>query len=678
MIHKIVGTRPSGNATFGLIRYVLDKRVKDETAEIIGGNMMGRYTAELNREMRVCEQLKPDIKEPTFHSVISLPEGEHLTNEQWQEVGTEYLKKLGFDTDRNPFFLVKHTNTDKEHIHIVASKISIDGQNISLHNDRYKGMSVMREFEKKFNLQPTKTIKNKTKSTTAEKGRAARKKQDLTTKEHIQNVIDNVLNTYTVDLRTTDGQEFFKQQLKAQDIDTKFNINAKGVSGVSFVYDDMAYSGTKLGTDYKTNNLIKRGLATKTEQEQSDALIADETKYIEMRLEIGSLSFDNNPESYENQDAYEKALADYKKELLTEYRELKTEQTSPAPTAFDDEKGTANKPQQLSLKPQQEQAQTEQETSPILQPTETTESVQSVITEPAQPAPTELDDAEKEKEFWEKYGRQKRERFINNAVRECFDQENVERIKETLKNPRNLFEKDELQRLDNVEKSVLIITEKVPSKEKEKMRANLENQGIQPVFVGLKNLISRVFNHFCNILKGIVNAAFEKLREQHATFEKLRKQHAPQSEQEIKDFEKYKEKTLQDSAENLRESPRFLTSTPCQLENLLKIAREHCPETPIIFVYTQETPMISKVCSDNAILRIQKDTDKYRDFVENPENTKDTYQNARNHILAKNHTKKAQAEVNAEVNAKIKAKQERERQRELEKTQESSQRRVRR
>ena len=102
MIHKIHTPRPTFKS---IIKYVCEK--KDENAEILGGNVpticgknptQNGATGDLIKKFQYIENLNHTHPAPVFHSSISLPKGEHLTNEQWLEVAEKYLQKIGIDT----------------------------------------------------------------------------------------------------------------------------------------------------------------------------------------------------------------------------------------------------------------------------------------------------------------------------------------------------------------------------------------------------------------------------------------------------------------------------------------------------------------------------------------------------------------------------------------------------
>lgn len=260
MIHKIHTPRPSFKS---IIQYAGDKI----DAEIIGGNQPAFSTGELIKKFEQYENLcRKKPKAPVFHATLSLPVNEHLTDKEWQESVEIYLKKIGFDTEMNPFTIIKHKDTDNEHVHIIVGKTRLDGKNTRIpHNDYYRGMEACRHIEKKLNLKPEKkNPEKKAKPNAYEQKQAKRQGKDTTAKEKIQSIIDEIVENHEFNLQSETGRNFFAQELAKKDVSVKFTIQQNGekMTGISFAFEKMAYKGTALGTNYKANVLTRRALHT--------------------------------------------------------------------------------------------------------------------------------------------------------------------------------------------------------------------------------------------------------------------------------------------------------------------------------------------------------------------------------------------------------------------------------
>ncbi|TAG22567.1 MAG: relaxase, partial [Oscillatoriales cyanobacterium] len=97
----MIGKQIKGTGFRGCLNYVLGKK----DAALIGGTMCGQTPEELAAEFAIARQLRPNLKVAVFHAT--------------------YMKTMGFDN--NQYTVVKHSDTKHDHIHIVASRIRLDG-----------------------------------------------------------------------------------------------------------------------------------------------------------------------------------------------------------------------------------------------------------------------------------------------------------------------------------------------------------------------------------------------------------------------------------------------------------------------------------------------------------------------------------------------------------------------
>lgn len=104
------------------------------------------------------------------HYILSLAVGEKLTGGEWLSAVHDYMRTLGYD-ESTKYVAVIHRDTNKEHVHIVSSRVRLVerdassqratlGANFQLvpdSNDRHKGMSAARGLEHKYELSTPKT-----------------------------------------------------------------------------------------------------------------------------------------------------------------------------------------------------------------------------------------------------------------------------------------------------------------------------------------------------------------------------------------------------------------------------------------------------------------------------------------------------------------------------------------
>lgn len=146
MISKIT----KGKGFAGTLRYDQGK----DGARVIDSSLAGQDPAAQAQEMRAVADQNPGCKRPVFHASLSAPPGEKLTDEQWTKIGRDYLKGMGFEG--NQFVITRHADTDHDHVHIVANRVSPGSLHVvSDKQDFSRSQDVCRQIEAKHGLTVT-------------------------------------------------------------------------------------------------------------------------------------------------------------------------------------------------------------------------------------------------------------------------------------------------------------------------------------------------------------------------------------------------------------------------------------------------------------------------------------------------------------------------------------------
>ena len=157
---------------------------------------------------------------------------------------------MGFDN--NQFITYRHTDTEHEHIHIVANRVRYSGRVTSDSNIKRRSREVLNDLEKKYGLTQTSEKANNKKALTQKEIEKTLRTGETPIKLILQQNIDSAI---------TNGNNIaeFIQILKVQGIYPKFNISKSTgrVSGVSFKYENIIYKGSSLGRKYSWNKIIK-------------------------------------------------------------------------------------------------------------------------------------------------------------------------------------------------------------------------------------------------------------------------------------------------------------------------------------------------------------------------------------------------------------------------------------
>ncbi|ENI6448157.1 relaxase/mobilization nuclease domain-containing protein [Escherichia coli] len=258
----------SGKSFKNRVKYIL----KDDH-DFICSNMSAdkNNVSDLTDEFKAVSRFRPDINKPTFHAFISLPKDEKLTDEQWQEIAKDYLKEMNIDIDKNQYICVRHKDTDKDHIHIVANRVGLDGSVWHGQHSAFNTIAACKRLEIKHGLTITKGLQGQ------KSGVSAPTKNEIehalrTGEKPARIVLQNALQAALVgkpDLST------FIDRLQAVGIDPAFNVASTGnISGVSFGIKNneknIYFKGSQLGKKFSWNTIKTK---VKYDKNRDDELV---------------------------------------------------------------------------------------------------------------------------------------------------------------------------------------------------------------------------------------------------------------------------------------------------------------------------------------------------------------------------------------------------------------------
>ncbi|EFB9196688.1 TPA: relaxase/mobilization nuclease domain-containing protein, partial [Klebsiella variicola] len=248
-----------GKSFAGVVQYALKPGTHHKSNPVVfGGNMLGDSALELVTEFDRSKQLRPDVHKAVWHNSLRLPQGESLTNEQWKRIADDYMKRMGFgDTHLRCYVL--HDDQAGQHIHIIASRIDLNGGKLYLgRNENLISTRIISELEFAHGLTVTSTASSIAPKQPKRK-RISRNEQMLSErtgvpcpKKSLQQIIDKSLAD-TPDLLT------FIKRLEEAEVGWTANVASTGkMNGFSFSYRDIAFKASQLGKGYSWANLQKQ------------------------------------------------------------------------------------------------------------------------------------------------------------------------------------------------------------------------------------------------------------------------------------------------------------------------------------------------------------------------------------------------------------------------------------
>ncbi|HCM9672365.1 relaxase/mobilization nuclease domain-containing protein [Klebsiella pneumoniae] len=227
---------------------------------VVGSNMMGCLAKELIAEFGATKTVRPDVAKPVWHNSLRLPKGESLTAKQWSYIADDYMARMGFSETHLRCYIL-HDDEDGQHIHIIASRVSLDAGKLYLgKNENLASTRIIQQLERDYNLTRTKGPKaSPAAPSPTQKLKKSRNEMmiekrtgELCPKGFIQNALNELLDTRQ---SITD----FVQQLVAQNIRPIPNIASTGrMNGFSFEYNGIAFKASQLGKGYSWSALQSR------------------------------------------------------------------------------------------------------------------------------------------------------------------------------------------------------------------------------------------------------------------------------------------------------------------------------------------------------------------------------------------------------------------------------------
>ena len=137
-----------GKGFEGCVRYVLND--KHELLEAEG--VLAETAESIIRGFAMQRSMRSEIAKPVGHIPISFaPEDKpRMTNEFMLQLAKEYMEEMGIGNTQ--YIVVRHHNTDNDHLHIVYNRIDNDLKLISVNNDYKRNIEVCKRLKDKHGL----------------------------------------------------------------------------------------------------------------------------------------------------------------------------------------------------------------------------------------------------------------------------------------------------------------------------------------------------------------------------------------------------------------------------------------------------------------------------------------------------------------------------------------------
>lgn len=161
-----------GSSAVGALYYNKDKIDKEKAALLFCKNTLHPMSSDGSfRVDQAMESFQPYLdanrrtKFPVFHVSLNPSANDRLSDGDLSEIAEKYMERMGYG--EQPYFVFKHTDIDRVHLHVVSLRIDREGRKLDHDMEAKRSMPIVRALEQEYNLEP------------AEKGKEQGDKEEL-------------------------------------------------------------------------------------------------------------------------------------------------------------------------------------------------------------------------------------------------------------------------------------------------------------------------------------------------------------------------------------------------------------------------------------------------------------------------------------------------------------------
>lgn len=228
-----------GKSFKGCINYVMN-----DTAELLEAEgVFADNNKDMIRSFVMQRSGRKEIKQPVGHIPMSFaPEDKaRMSNEFMLQLAKEYMYEMGIKNTQ--YIIVRHHNTDNDHLHIVYNRIDNGLKLISVNNDYKRNIKVCKKLKDKYKL-------------TYGKGKEKVKREKLNNPDAIKYLLYDIIKAI---LPYCTSEKKFQNYLQSRgiNVDFKRRRTTEEIEGISFSYDNVSLKGSQIDRKFSYGNLKK-------------------------------------------------------------------------------------------------------------------------------------------------------------------------------------------------------------------------------------------------------------------------------------------------------------------------------------------------------------------------------------------------------------------------------------
>ncbi|RXG21123.1 relaxase/mobilization nuclease domain-containing protein [Leeuwenhoekiella aequorea] len=188
----------------------------EKGGEVLTTNKCFGEASQIFEDMKLHERFNDRCEKKSFHIKIRIaPEDKgKLSTQDWINISESYARKIGFQDNIYAAY-IHEENSEREHIHIVASRIMDNNLAVSDSYTHYQNLDFCREIERKYKLRQVERKLEKIKA----------QEQFISADKRVHDLKEAILKAIDI----SDSMEDVIFHLKNENIKTKIG------RGISFI-----------------------------------------------------------------------------------------------------------------------------------------------------------------------------------------------------------------------------------------------------------------------------------------------------------------------------------------------------------------------------------------------------------------------------------------------------------
>ena len=186
-------------------------------------------------------RLMPEKEKPVFHSALTFPPGERLEDERLVEIAKEYLRRIGMVNTQ--YALVKHTDKEHLHVHVLANRVNNDGEPIGKGLIIERSMKAAAELTREYGLQQGQGKRLELTNLAALHEPDMKRYQIYTA---VRDILPECLSMGELEAR-----------LQERGIEVRYRLDPETNErqGISFRYDNRSFKGSRVDAEFSLKGL---------------------------------------------------------------------------------------------------------------------------------------------------------------------------------------------------------------------------------------------------------------------------------------------------------------------------------------------------------------------------------------------------------------------------------------